>query len=82
MATRESPKRQELGPKKYRKMIDDNMKKSRDNPNMLQPVRKSLIKSGFKQTQCPYCDRSLLISKYTCLVECSGCKKLVTVADD
>ncbi len=80
----ESAKMQELGPKKYREMIDKSRKAAMDNPNLpFKPIPKSkIIGGGSKSIECDTCGANLTGSKYTCLIECKTCKKLVKVDSD
>lgn len=77
---RESPREQEMGSSKYRKMIHDHNK---NNKHILDRLpftfpKKRKIRSHLHITLvCPECDEYLLGSENTYMVICTGCKKLV-----
>jgi predicted RNA-binding Zn-ribbon protein involved in translation (DUF1610 family) len=83
MSKRESPVEMEKGSNKYKDMIHKNSKAyDRGNPTFTFPPKSKIKCSSNKAFECPECGAVMVGTKYSVMIVCSDCKKLVRINKD
>jgi len=79
--TKESAKLQELGPRKYKQMMEKGHKAAMNNPNIpFKPIPKpKIVGGGSKLIECEKCGAVLQGTKFTYMIICNNCSTITRV---